>query len=196
MKGSSLVGAAGVILALSCTPSALAQQEVSCSDLTFTGSIAREFPKARDACLDVETRSDGRQYAHFQARITRVRGNTVEAEFKMPDGTYGRSISVTPDPSARVRIAGRSYRYSELARGQELDVYLPPDRWEIAVASDPDVDFAAAPAVALFGLSDPSPAVAANTLPRTASPVPLVGALGGVLTVFGVLVLAIRRRWF
>jgi len=195
MNGSSLAGAAGVMLALSCMPSALAQQ-TGCRDITFTGPIAREFPNARDACLDVETRSDGRQYAHFQARITRVRGNTVEAEFKMPDGTYGRPISVTPDPDARVRIAGRSYRYNELARGQELDVYLPPDRWEIAVASDSDVDFAAAPTVELFALSDPSPAVAATTLPRTASPVPLVGALGGLLTALGVLVLAIRRRWF
>jgi hypothetical protein len=193
MKGSNLVGAVGVILALSCAQATLAQQ-ASCRDLNFTGPIAREFPNARDACLGVETRSDGRQYAHFQARITRVRGNTVEAEFKMPDGTYGREISFTPDPEARVRIAGRSYRYNELARGQELDVYLPPDRWEVAVA-DP-ADFAAAPTVLLFVVSEPAPALAASTLPRTASPLPLVGALGGVLTALGLVVVAIRRRFF
>jgi len=195
MKKSCLAEAAGVILALAWMQSTPAQ-ETSCRDLTFTGPIAREFPNARDACLDVETRSDGRQYAHFKARITRVRGNTVDAEFKMPDGTYGREISVTPDPSARVRIAGRNYRYNELSRGQELDVYLPPDRWELAVASDPAVDFAAAPTVTLIVLADPAPAVAANTLPRTASPLPLVGVLGGVLTAFGLLVVAVRRRFF
>jgi hypothetical protein len=183
------------MLALSWAPSLLAQ-EASCRDLNFTGPIAREFPNARDACLGVVTRDDGRRYAHFQARVRNVRGNTVEAELKMPDGSYGRPISVTPDPNARVRIAGRNYRYNELSRGQELDVYLPPDRWELAVASDPAVEFEEAPAVTLFVLSQPSEQVAANTLPRTASPVPLIGVLGGLLAVLGVAMLVIRRRLF
>ena len=80
MKTTRIVGAAGIVLALSWTESALAQ--LSCSDLTFTGPVAREFPDARDACIGVETR-EGRPYAHFKARITDVRGNTVEAEFKI-----------------------------------------------------------------------------------------------------------------
>jgi hypothetical protein len=189
-----IVGFAGAILALSWSQSTFAQQ-ANCRDLTFTGPIAREFPNARDACLDVVTRPDGRQYAHFQARVRNVRGNTVEAEFKMPDGSYGRPVSVTPDSGSRVRIGGRSYRFNELARGQELDVYLPPDRWEIAVASNPEVDFAAAEDVTLFVLAQPTQTVAANTLPRTASPLPLIGALGGALTVLGFGVAAIRRRW-
>jgi hypothetical protein len=192
MQIRSIVGA-GVLLALSWTQSTLAQQP-SCRDLTFTGPVAREFPQARDACLGVETR-DSRPYAHFQARIRSVRGNTVEAEFKMPDGTYSRPISFTPDPDARVRIAGRSYRYRDLSRGQELDVWLPPDRWEIVVPEDP-AQFAAAPTVAIFVIAEPAPTVAANALPRTASPLPLVAALGGVLTVLGFAVAAIRRRFF
>jgi len=195
MRNSSLVQAAGVIVAVSWLQSAPAQQ-TDCRSLNFTGPVAREFPNARDACLDVVTRSDGRQYAHFVARITRVRGDTVEAEFKLPDGTFGRPISVTPDPNARVRVAGRSYRYSELQRGQELELYLPPDRWEVAVASDPTVDFASAPTVRVFALSQPASTVAANTLPRTASAVPLIGALGAVLTALGIAVVAIRRRFF
>jgi hypothetical protein len=113
----------------------------------------------------------------------------------MPDGSYGRTVSVTPDPNARVRIEGRNYRFNELARGQELDVYLPPDRWEIAVASNPEVEFAAAEQVTLVALAQPTPTVAANTLPRTASPLPLIGALGGVLTALGFGVAVIRRRW-
>ena len=195
MTKNSIVGVTGVILALSFAPSAFAQTP-NCRDLTFTGPVAREFPNARDACLGVVTRPDGQQYAHFQARITRVRGNTVEAEFKMPDGTYGRPISVEADSSARVRIQGRTYRYNELSRGQELDIYLPPNRWEMVVASDPAVDFAAAPTVTTFARPQPPPSHAANTLPRTASPLPLIGALGGFLTMLGVAVAGIRRRWF
>jgi hypothetical protein len=193
MKKRSLVASAGVVFALSYAQPTLAQS-TSCRDLTFTGPVARQFPQAQAACIDVETR-EGRPYAHFQARIRNVRGNNVEAEFKMPDGSYSRPISVTPDPDARVRIGGRSYRYSELSRGQELDVYLPPDRWEIVVPQDTE-QFAAAPTVVVLAIAEPSPAVAANTLPRTASVLPLVGALGGLLTALGFAVMGIRRRFF
>lgn len=194
MKKSSIIGAAGVLLALSWAPSTFAQQP-GCRDLNFTGPIAREFPNARDACLGVVTRN-GQQFAHFQARVTNVRGNTVEAEFKMPDGRYGRPISVTPDPEARVRIEGRNYRYRDLSRGQELDVYLPPDRWEIVVPTDPEAEFVAAATVTTLAIAQPAPAVAANTLPRTGSWVPLTGALGGALTMLGLAVAVVRRRFF
>jgi hypothetical protein len=193
VKKSTIVGIAGTTLALLWTQSSLAQ--LSCDDLTFTGPVARQFPDARDACLGVETR-EGRPYAHFNARIRNVRSNMVEAEFKLPDGTYGRPITFTPDPDARVRIAGRDYRYRDLSRGQELDVWLPPDRWEIVVPADPEQSFAAAPTVAVFAISEPSPALAANTLPRTASVLPLAGALGGLLTVLGFVVARLRRRLF
>lgn len=193
MMTRNIVGAAGVLLALSWTQSTLAQPK--CSDLNFTGPIVREFPQARDACLDVVER-DGQPFAHVQARIRSVRGGTVEAELKLPDGTYSDPISVTPDPSARVRIGGRNYRWRDLSRGQELDVWVPPDRWELVVPEDPEQQFAAAPAVAVFVISEPTTTVAANTLPRTASPVPLVGALGALLTALGFGVAGIRRRFF
>jgi hypothetical protein len=193
VKNSSIVGIASAMLALSWSQSTLGQQ--SCRDITFTGPVAREFPDARDACLGVESR-EGRPYAHFQARITSVRGNTVGAEFKLPDGTYGRSIAFTPDANSRVRIAGRNYRWNELSRGQELDVWLPPDRWEVVVPSDPAQSFAAAPTVTVFAISEPAPALAANTLPRTASLLPLVGVLGGLLTALGFAIAGIRRRFF
>ena len=192
MMKRNIVGAAGVLLALSWTQSILAQP--SCSDLNFTGPIAREHPQVRDACLDVVER-DGRPFAHAQARIRSVRGGTVEMELKLPDGTYTEPISVTPDPSARVRIEGRNYRWRDLSRGQELDVWVPPDRFEIAVPEDPEQQFAAAPAVAVFVISEPTTTLAANTLPRTASPVPLMGALGALLAALGFGVAAIRRRF-
>jgi hypothetical protein len=193
MMKRNIVGAAGVLLALSWTQSSFAQAP-SCNDLNFTGPVAREFPDARKACLDVVER-EGKDFAHFQARIRNVRGGTVEAEFRMPDGTYSRPITVTPDPSARVRIGGRDYRWRELSRGQELDVWLPPDRWELAVPEEPGQQFAAAPAIAAFPIAEPTTTLAANTLPRTASPVPLVGALGALLVVLGVGVAALRRRF-
>jgi hypothetical protein len=191
MMKRNIVGAAGVLLALSWTQSTLAQP--SCADLNFTGPIAREHPQVRDACLDVVER-EGRPFAHAQARVRNVRGGTVEMELKLPDGAYTEPISVTPDPSARVRIGGRNYRWRDLSRGQELDVWVPPDRFEIAVPEDPEQQFAAAPAVAVFVISEPTTTVAANTLPRTASQIPLVGALGALLAALGFGVAGIRRR--
>lgn len=192
MMKRNIVGAAGVLLALSWAQSTFAQQP-RCSDLNFTGPVAREFPDARKACLDVVER-DGKDFAHFQARIRDVRGGTVEAEFRMPDGTYSRPITVTPDPSARVRIQGRDYRWRDLSRGQELDVWLPPDRWELSVPADPGQQFAAAPAIAVFPIAEPTTTLAANTLPRTASTLPLVGALGALLAALGFGLAALRRR--
>lgn len=192
MKTSRIVGIAGMLLALSWAESAIAQ---SCNEIVFTGPVAREFPEARNACLGVVTR-EGRQFAHFQARVRNVRGNTVEAEFKMPDGTYAHPITVTPDSSARVRIQGRDYRWNELQRGQELDVYLPPDRWELEVPADPAAQFAAAPAVTTLPIASAAPLVAANTLPRTASPLPLVALVGSMLTALGFAVAVVRRRFF
>ena len=192
MMKRNIVGAASVLLALSWTQSTLAQP--TCEELTFTGPIAREHPEVRDACLDVVER-DGRPFAHVQARVRSVRGGNVDVELKLPDGTYSEPITVMPDPSARVRIGGRNYRWRDLSRGQELDVYVPPDRFEIAVPEDPEQQFAAAPAIAVFVISEPTATLAANTLPRTASPVPLMGALGALLAALGFGVAAIRRRF-
>jgi hypothetical protein len=169
-----------IMLALSWSQATLAQQE--CGDIVFTDDISSRFPEVQEACQGIVER-DGRQYAHFQARITRVRGDNVEAEFRLPNGDYGRPVSFSPPPEARVRIAGRSYRYSELDRGQELDVYLPPDRWEIAVHEDPSTDFAAATNVTTISLSQPERQVA--TLPATASRFPWFVVIGFALIVLG-----------
>lgn len=190
---SGLISAATCLIALSWSQVGLAQGD--CGDIQFTGDIASRFPNARDACLEIVER-DGRPYAHFEARIVRVRGEEITAEFKRPDGTYGTPVAFVPAADARVRIQGRSYRYRELSRGQELSLYLPPDRWEIAVTSA-DTDFATAPTITTVPLREPSPELAAAperaALPRTATPLPLM-ALAGVLFIgLGAVVAAVRR---
>jgi hypothetical protein len=187
-----IVGAVSCLLALAWSSASIAQG--NCGDIEFTGEVARQLPNAADACLDIVER-DGRPYAHFEARIVRASNSEVVAEFRRPDGSYGDPVSFTPPSDARVRIQGRSYRYRDLARGQELDVYMPPDRWEIAVYQEPgdDVDFESAAAVTPVALQEPSPQVAA-ALPRTASPLPLVALLGLAFTALGAAVAGLRYR--
>lgn len=109
----------------------LTAQAVECSELNFTGEVAERFPNASEYCLDVAER-DGEPYAHFVGEIERVRGSTVYMKFKRPDGDYGPSVAITPPSDFRAKIDGRSYSVRSLTRGQELDVWVPEEDWEIA----------------------------------------------------------------
>jgi hypothetical protein len=94
-----------------------------------------------------------------------------------------------------VEINGREYRYRDLSRGQQLDVYVPPDQWEFHIPAT--TNFAQAQNVAvvtpLMAQADTPSTV--RTLPRTGGFMPLIGALGGLLTAAGFALTAIRRRY-
>ena len=171
-----------------------AHAQVTCDDIDFTGQISDRFPRANDACLAVVER-DGRQFAKFTAEVQRVRGNTLYAKFKLPDGSKTDTYSFDMPADARVEIGGRNYRYRDLTPKTELNVYLPEGRWEVHVPQSDDFATASAVAVAtpmMASAEDESDMVA--MLPKTASPVPLIGMLGGLLTSLGLLLYGIRRR--
>jgi hypothetical protein len=186
-KSSSLVGVAATLLALSWSSAGVAQG--NCGNIEFGPEITNQFPNARNACLGIVQRGN-EQFARFEARIRNVRGSQVEAEFRQADGTWGQPVTFTPPADARIRIDNRSYRFRDLSRGQELNVYLPPDRWALAVAQD-DQEFEVAQQITVVELEEPSPQVAA-ALPRTASPLPLLALLGGLLTALGGAVAGLR----
>jgi hypothetical protein len=170
---------------LAATQSALAQG--GCGAVTFTGPVASQFPEASNACLDIATR-EGKQYAHFKGEIVSVSGSQVRARFKLPNGQYSQTYAFNPKSGSRVRIAGQSYRFSELQKGQELDIYVPPDRWEFDVPETEN--FAAAPTVETYRVTT----VTFGSLPHTASEVPLVGLLSAMLLALGTGLTLVRRR--
>jgi hypothetical protein len=183
----SPIGAMAIaLIIISWSPPSVAQ--VGCNDIEFTSDITNRFPNARAACIDI-VEHDGRPYAHFKARIMNVRGGTVEAQFIAPDGRTSRTIAFTPPADARVRIQNRTYRYSDLSPGQELDVYLPSDRWALAVAPEP-VDFAMAQTVQPVPITEPSPQMAA--LPATAGSLPWLALLGTLAIALGGGLVALR----
>jgi hypothetical protein len=163
-----------------------ASAQTGCSDVEFSSRITERLPNAADSCLGIETR-DGRQYAHFKAEIVSTSGNTVNTRFLQPDGTYSPTYTMEMDPGARVEIAGRQYRYRELARGQELDVYIPPDQWEVHVPESDD--FSAARTVAVA-----TPFAMQEELPATASLVPALGLCGALLLMLGAGLAATSQR--
>lgn len=182
---------AAVVAAAAAAPEVQAQT-MSCDDIRFTDQVLTQFPDAPNFCLDV-VEKDGRPFARFNAEFVRRRGaDQAVLRFRGPDGRLNSPVSVAVPEGQTIRVGGRDRRLRDLQRGDTLSVYLPSDRFELAYA-DSEEQFLTV-AVVFFPIS-PAPAeTAAATLPSTASPMPLIGFIGGLFIVIGAGISWMRRR--
>ena len=150
---------------------------VTCDDLNWSAEVLAMNPDIAAMCQSVYEK-DGKLFAKTSVEVVRVRGNTMTFRPLHLDGTKGDSRSVTLDPSWRAQIAGREYRASDLQRGQNLNVYLPEDRFALAIEEPTE-----------FMVIEE-----ATAMPTTASPLFLVGMAGGAFLALGGLLSGIRRR--
>jgi hypothetical protein len=171
---------AGGCIAL-CSQLALAQ-DTSCSDIEWSSNITSEYPNIANAC-DAVVEKNGNKFARVEVEIQRVRGRTLTFKIINNDGTSGGSYTQTVDTGWRAKIAGRSYRPSELFRGQELNVYIPSDRWAVIAMDDDGPDMADAVEI-----------MAAPELPKTAGVLPLFGLFGAGFMALAAGLGVIRRR--
>lgn len=164
-------------------------QAPNCQNVEFRPSVLEQFPRLREACLDV-IQKDGETLAVFKADLLRVQGNRVRLRAKLPDGSHADARTVRVSPDRRVLIKGKEYRVSDLAVGQELTFYAKVDEPQIAMASEDTshtVEFAPVETEpARVAQADPE-------MPATAGPLPLIGFGGGLLLGFGALLALIRR---
>jgi hypothetical protein len=177
--GMTLSLSAGQLMA----STAVESTTVTCADLNWSAEVLAANPDIAQMCRTVYEK-DGKLFAKTSVEVVRVRGNTMTFRPKHTDGTMGDSRSVTLESSWRATIGGRQYRASDLSRGQSLNVYLPEDRFALAVEDDD-------------GLDDADTMVAieeATAMPETASPLFLVGLAGGVFLALGGMLSGIRRR--
>lgn len=181
---------------------ALAQDEdgvgLTCADIEFTSAVTSNAPDVARACRDV-VELNGRKFAKTKIELTNVRGNRATWHFIMPDGRSGSRHTTEVPSDWRATIQGREYRMRELSRGQELSVYLPPDRWE-AHTTAPTSTFTSYAPVAIvdaddsdMGGSSMSSSSSSAMLPATAGPLPLFGLFGG-LALFGAGLIRVFRR--
>jgi LPXTG-motif cell wall-anchored protein len=170
------------ILTLALGSQAVAQTEPSCDDIEWSSVVTDEYPSIASAC-DAVVERDGVLYARIQVELQRVRGNNLTFKVLNNDGTSGGSYTQNVGNSWRAKIGGQSYRARELSRGQELNVYMPGDRWAIIHEDDDGPDMA-----------DAIPLEDAPMLPKTASQLPLIGAAGAGLLLLGVAMTLLRRR--
>jgi len=185
---SSIVATLTALTALGASQSTLAQ--TTCADIVFIDQVLEAFPEAPSACLDIVER-DGRTFAHFRLEVVRVRGREVRARFELPDQSQTDAYAFEPDASTQFRIGGQTYRYYELDPGQELNVYVPSDRWEFDFPNQPDFLLAQISIATPFR---PAPDETTAILPRTATPLPLVAALGTLFMGLGLGFTVLRRR--
>jgi hypothetical protein len=113
-------------------------------------------------------------------------------------------LNLMPAQGQRVSIDGRPYRFSDLKRGQQLNLYVPEGMYALALepgAPPEQLAQIVAPSAQRVQLAQadraPAPAATATAqrLPSTAGPLPFL-VLGGLASLLAGLGLSIRRRFF
>jgi len=180
--------AVGMTLALSAGSLMAQDKSVSanytCADLNWAAEVLAMNPDINESCQAVYERG-GELYAKTTIEVVRVRGSRMTFRPLHTDGTMGDSRSIQLDSDWRAEIGGRNYRASDLMRGQQLNVYLPQDRFALAI-EDSD-----GPDEADFIMIEEEEV----DMPTTASPLFLIGAAGGALLALGGVLSGLRRRF-
>lgn len=124
-------------------PDALAQYDIqtrlpSCATLNWSEAVHRSYPDIHQICRGVYQK-DGVLYARAEVEVLRVSGNRLTLRTLHTDGSRGHQTTVRVGPDWRARIDGREYRAGELVGGQRLTVYIPEDRFAIALEGASEV---------------------------------------------------------
>jgi hypothetical protein len=183
---SYLIATAALLAALQTAQA----QPPNCQTVEFSKEVVQRFPRIREACLDV-LQANGELLAVFKADLLKVSGNRVRIRAKLPDGSHADARTVQVSPQRRVLVDGKSYRVNQLALGQELTIYAKVDE---PVATLAPADASEPVEFAPIEESEPTRLAEADPeMPRTASPLPILGAGGGLLLTLGALLGVLRR---
>jgi hypothetical protein len=195
-----IVGAAAAVtcataFAQNRTSPAFTATGTSCSQVTWSRESLALYPRIANACEEVMQR-DGRYYVRFSGDVQRVadRGRSVTIDFR-----DGDRLTLTPPENMSLFINGRRTPVTELRVGDELRFYVPQDSLAAnffeseAPTAQAQVVPIAPPAPAEPGLLAQNQPAPGARLPRTASPLPLVGVVALALLAFGGALTV--RRW-
>jgi hypothetical protein len=211
MKTSQFTGTpiAAVLLGLSCAGAAVAQDDVprprvqtgSCAEVAWAPDLLSQYPRLAEGCHEVVILED-EKWARFEAGLVQAHNDgSVTLDFKDRFGRSIEELTLMFGPNQRADIDGRSRRFTELERGQVLNVYVPEGIFAVATEPGAAPQELAPVVVAPERLSTAPPdrtlaaqadTAAARELPRTAGPLPIL-ALAGAISLLGGLGLTIAR---
>jgi hypothetical protein len=103
------------------------QSKLSCKDVTYSEEFLAHYPKAGAACREVKMK-DGQKWVRFQADVTKVKGDEVTANIVDKYSNTVSTLTVKAAADARVMVNGKDTKYSQLAEGDKLDVWLPESK--------------------------------------------------------------------
>jgi hypothetical protein len=102
-------------------------QTASCNEVAWEANLLRLYPRIGFGCQEIFF-SEGQEWARFEAYFVGLdhRSGLVTLDFKNRNSLKGlERITLQPAANQRVTIDGRSYRLTELMRGERLNLYLP-----------------------------------------------------------------------
>lgn len=155
-------------------------QDKTCDDVVWNESVLAQYPAAAEACREVRTH-EGRDYIKINAIFHKIHNNgAVTISIVETDGDAVRR-SFMPKSETRVWIDGEQKRWQDLYDRQEINLYIPSDRFEFVAMDEMQ---APGPAqVAMVVEESTEEPVAAP--PHTASNRPLMVALGALMLALG-----------
>lgn len=183
--------------------------KASCAEVDWDKQLLAQYPRIAEACQEVVV-SYGNKWARFTGEFLQL--NQDGSVRTTIDDRHGRSMGqllLMPTPEQRVLIDGKRVRFSDLERGQQLNLYVTEGRFAIATepgvppeqtarilpvspapVTEPATVARVQPTLDLQADSDRHTAM----LPDTAGPLPWFAATG-LLSLLGGLGLTLRRRF-
>lgn len=104
----------------------------SCDELVWSAQMLATNPDIKDACLGVYQKGPN-FYAKVRLKLISIRGNRLSFRAVHKDGSLGSTRSIVVDNDWRATIDGRQLRAQQLEPDQELSVYIPEDRFALAM---------------------------------------------------------------
>jgi hypothetical protein len=190
--GCLLVCGASVASAQTSVDRSFTVDSKSCEGIQWSSEALEMYPTIESACQAVEER-DGKTYVKFEGKVKRNvdRGKQLVVDFK-----DGGEVTLRPPPEMHVYLDGRRTPAAKLQSGDELNFYVPEDRFAAHFPETETVTtrFVVVPMVQPQQTVAEQPSERMAALPATAGWMPLLALLGLTTIGTGVVLTCVRRR--
>lgn len=156
----------------------------TCDEVQFSDELYERFPKIDEACIRVLDYLD-EKYINLEGKVVRASSETISLRWQRADGTYINDVFKTKPLGAdfRVEIDGKSLRPFQMEKNQEVRIYVKVGGTAATlVAANETIE------TSLNRNNENSIDFDAEMLPKTASPLPLLGFAGVMLIGLAILV--------
>jgi hypothetical protein len=109
---------------------ALADDEPSLScvkDVRYSAEFLEKYPHAAAACREVVMKN-GQKWIRFDATVAGIKGNEVTADFMDTSDQVVSTLTFVTPKDATLMVDGKETKYSSLAKGDRLYVWMPEKR--------------------------------------------------------------------